>query len=568
MVVPLVLLVASASGALGYDYDVIVYGSTPAGIAAACVAGREGLKVALYEPLQMIGGMGAAGNLALNDGRTQAEKTGLALNFTLIAGEHYYPGQGRPVTHPESFVSEAAFNTMLSQASVHTVKLDCRLLSAATAQEGGVSRVASVSLHCEPEPVTAAVFIDASYDGEVMVAAGDVDYTWGRESMSQYNESLAGVRKPGFVGVSGPQHVDALREDGSLLKYVQNVSDLGAPGSADDALMAFQHRLCVTTNASNMLPWARLKPAGYEADDFLLHLRALEANHNASLMSLGNHPPGLPPSINKFCTCCGISIAASDQPNLNKGWANATWEQQQRIHAEHTYFELGSYYFLASDPRVPPAVRARYSAYGLCADEFGANGGVPPQLYVRASNRLVGDYVMTQNNMYPQSKADSIAVGDWSLDQHMTNKVAVPVGGGRFEVQLEGNYWPSVGPKGNWYDTPYGIMVPKRGTGANLLVPVAVSSSAVAFSSTRIENWYMSVGSAAGGAAAQVARGAAATVQDVNVTALQGLLAALGQRVHGPPGKPPTPPPTPAAPHAKWFDVSDVRRPSAVQQGG
>ena len=192
------------------DYDVLVYGSTPAGIAAAVVAGNQGLRVGLFEPLKMIGGMGAAGNLALNDGGVGAEKTGVALNFTLLNGQHYYPGMvGKQVTHPESFVAESSFYTMLRNANVHTVKLDCRLLSAKTANYGKntPSYIANISLHCEPDPVTATVFIDASYDGDIMVAAGDVDYTWGREATSTYNESLAGVRKPGFNGVSGPQRV-------------------------------------------------------------------------------------------------------------------------------------------------------------------------------------------------------------------------------------------------------------------------------------------------------------------------------------------------------------------------
>ena len=98
--------------------------------------------------------------------------------------------------------------------------------------------------------------------------------------------------------------------------------------------------------------------------------------------------------------------------------------------------------------------------------------------------------MLTQNTLYPQAKGEvSVAVGDWSLDEHMTGKYAVPAGGGKLVVQLEGNFWPSVGPSGNWYDTPFAIMLPKRGVGSNLLVPVAVSASAVAFSSTRIENW-------------------------------------------------------------------------------
>ena len=107
-------------------------------------------------------------------------------------------------------------------------------------------------------------------------------------------------------------------------------------------------------------------------------------------LSLGSRLPGLPPTIDKLCTCCGISVDASDQPNLNRGWASASWERKQQLVADHTYFELGAYYFLAHDPRVPAAVRAKYGRYGLCADEFEDNGHVPHQLYVRISNRLVG----------------------------------------------------------------------------------------------------------------------------------------------------------------------------------
>ena len=111
-------------------------------------------------------------------------------------------------------------------------------------------------------------------------------------------------------------------------------------------------------------------------------------------------------------------------------------------------------------------LREHYQQYGLCADEFKEFGHVPPQLYIRASNRLVGDYVMTQNNMAaPQNKNDSIGVANWSLDQHMTGRYAVPMadGSGKYEVQLEGNFWPSVLPHSNWYDVPYKIMLPKRG---------------------------------------------------------------------------------------------------------
>eukprot|EP01079_Euglenida_sp_SAG-EU17-18_P002221 gene2221-490_t len=586
----------------GPHYDVVVYGSTPAGIAAATAAGRLGMHVGVYEPLAMIGGMGAAGNLALNDGGVAAERTGLARAFSLLNGKHY--NVSSEVPHPESFVAEASFFKMLAGAGVTDVQVGCRLTSAATA---GAS-IASITVMCEQAPVTAAVFIDASYDGDIMVAAGNVDYTWGREAAGHYNETLAGARSPGWVGVSGPRNVNALREDGSIIKFVNNISDLPKPGEADDALMAFQHRMCISGDPDRV-PWP--KPDGYDPEDFLLIQRALEADPAGH----GSFFTGMPPSalpgypghkkkcspspspspscpMRRYCLCCGITVGASDQPNLNKGWANASWESKQQIIADHTYFELGTFFYLANDPnastpplhtsassscrRVPEATRDLFSRYGLCADEFQGNGHIPYQLYVRISNRLVGDHVITQNNIAnPRNKPDSIAsapntpvsvpthdlaswpvalcscgqirycssplerclvpagwrlrtpagVGDWSLDEHMTGKYAVPDGKGGYQVMLEGNFWPSIAPSGgNWYDVPYTAITPKRGQGSNLLVPVCLSASAVAYSSTRIENMFMNVGTAAGVAAKQLVDGAVSAVQDVNVSQVQGIL--------------------------------------------
>lgn len=148
---------------------------------------------------------------------------------------------------------------------------------------------------------------------------------------------------------------------------------------------------------------------------------------------------------------------------------------------------------------------------------------------------------MTQNNIAnPRARPDSIGVGDWSLDEHMTGKYAVPTADGKDAlIVLEGNMWPHISPgsTSDWYDVPLSIMLPKRGTGSNLLVPVCLSASAVAYSSTRIENMFMSLGTAAGVAAAQVVSGSAAVVQDVDVGMVQAVLTGtFNQRIHGPPG--------------------------------
>lgn len=309
--------------------------------------------------------------------------------------------------------------------------------------------------------------------------------------------------------------------------------------------MVFQHRLCISAD-SDRVPWPA--PPGYDPADFALLAHALAANKNDPSFFTALPPPslpGYPGPKKKYCACCGITVAATDQPMLNAGWASASWEQRQAIVAAHTYFELGSFHFMANDPSVPADVRARFSDYGLCGDEFKAFGHVPPQLYVRISNRLVGDVVLTQNTIAnPRAKPDSVGVADWEFDGHMTGKYAVPTAGGAgqgvsYEVMLEGNFRPPVSPDGvNWYDVPYSALLPKRGTGANLIVPVALSASAVAYTSARIENMFMSLGTAAGVAAAQVVVGGVAAVQDVNVTAVQQTLAGplFRQRVHGPPG--------------------------------
>jgi hypothetical protein len=194
---------------------------------------------------------------------------------------------------------------------------------------------------------------------------------------------------------------------------------LAPAGSADDALMAFQHRLCIS-EGDNMVPWP--KPAGYDPADFELMQRVIDATGSADAFT--QMPPGkyhgYPGPKKKYDLCCGITVGASDQPNLNKGWASATWEERNRMTDEHTYFEMGTFYYLANDPKVPQAIRTKFQTYGLCKDEFQAYGNIPPQLYVRISNRLVGDYVMTQNNICVPNEAESIAIGDWSFDEHMT----------------------------------------------------------------------------------------------------------------------------------------------------
>ena len=525
--------------------------------------------------------MGAAGSLGLHDG--MGVGGGLADVWTRLNAKHYNVSQ--PILQPESKVAEASFRAMLANASVTTIITNCEPThvtttttskSNSTREDGagdGAPRITSVTLSCVSEgPITARVFVDASYDGDVMALAalagnGMVEYTAGRESARTYNESLAGARAPSWAGVSGPKGINALRSDGTLLRYVHNISEIKRPGEADDALMAFQHRMCISGDADRV-PWP--KPDKYNPDDFELMQRVVDATGNADAFT--RMPPGpyhgYPGPKKYYDLCCGITVAASDQPMLNKGWASASWARRREIVADHTYFELGTFYYLANDPKVPGAIRQQYQKYGLCRGEFAENNYMPWQLYVRISNRMVGDFVLTQNNICnPRKRDDSIAVGDWTFDEHMTGKYAVPDGKGGYTVMLEGNFWPKIseacpnaGPGGNMYDVPYAMIVPKRGQLANLIVPVAFSSSAVAYASARIESFFMYVGTAAGAAAAmalppkktawrqdpeqeqgQEEDASPVVVQDVNVTKLQEILVGTFHQVIHVPS--PTPPP-------------------------
>jgi len=258
----------------------------------------------------------------------------------------------------------------------------------------------------------------------------------------------------------------------------------------------------------------------------------------------------------------------SDQPGLNRGWATATRSQRLKMADDHKYWIKGMLYFLGNDPRVPEATRQNVNSYGYCKDEYTKYDNFPPQLYVRISNRLIGESLLTQNNIIePQAKDDAVAMGCWIFDQHTVSRHAVPANSTQHTrtgmvVENEGFMRAILGSEGlpcdhpdadcesfdtTWYDVPYGVMSPKRKQASNLLIPVAISASSVAYSSTRIENMFMDLGSAAGVAVAQLLRerqGAAVgscpklAVQDVDVSAVQKVLQNVyGQALHGPPGR-------------------------------
>ena len=589
---PLLLLLAAAalfpcaSGGAGRSaavetVDVLVYGGTASGLAAGIsaangVGARHSVRV--LEPLRMLGGMAVAGGVGLMNNEQGVYGQGLGGRWCALNGAAY-GNASRPNCFPEMHVGEASFRAMVDATATLTLSLGCRLVavrrggggggaaaSSAASASGAAASAAAAATACltqadflcandtEPLTVAASAFIDASYDGDVMVAAGGVSYASGREARSDFNESLAGVSSvdepnESFDGLD----ISPFWPDGSLLRGI-SPETLPPAGSADDRLMAFSFFICASPLADGRaLPWPR--PERYNRSDFELLRRVIAAYDAAGrAFELSDFSEwqayAAPANVTKILLCCGRAPVNMDEPDLNRGWASAPHAAREAMRQAHKDYLLGSLYFMANDASVNNYTRYAIGRWGSCADEYvGFADNFPPQIYVRVSNRLRGEALLTQNNLAsPQARPDGVAVGQWGFDQHTESRRAVadPRNASRVVVANEGYF--RIG--GAWYDVPFAAMLPRRGEAANLLVPVAISATSVAYASARIEQMFVDLGAAAGVAAALALEAAAAPagapaaacpalgleLQDTNVTAVQEALVRLyGQRIHGPP---------------------------------
>ncbi|HYK95614.1 MAG TPA: FAD-dependent oxidoreductase [Candidatus Dormibacteraeota bacterium] len=492
-------------------WDVVVYGATPAGIAAAIAAARGHVKVALLEPTDHIGGMMTSG-LGASDVGIRDTIGGLALEFFDRLGVEYrIAGSGSaPSWNFTPGVAERTFTEMLAKAGV-TVDLHARLR-----EVGGVGEVdhrITRLTTTDGRAFTARVFVDATYEGDLMAQAG-VSFTVGRESSARYGESLAGV---GPIKQELPA-MDARAPDGSLAPGVAT-DPLGPVGSADGHVQPYTFRLCVTTTASNQAPFPQ--PAGYDPGRFLLvarHLQALQAAGKtptlASVMTLTPLP-------DQKADLNAAGPLSTDLIGGSGGYPTASYAVRQAIWDEHYRYEAGLLYFLGHDPSVPASISGALAAWGLCRDEFADSNNWPPQLYVREARRMISDVVLTQADLTTQRvKQDSIGLGSYRFDGHPDLLVAGPDSTLYYEGFISA-------PIGGRYDIPYSILVPKASQVRNLLDPVTVSASHVAFASIRMEPQYMIMGEAAGSAAALAVK-SGVDVQRVDIAALHAILRANG----------------------------------------
>lgn len=485
LIIAVPAMLSERSAAKPETFDVVVYGATASGVATAVAAARQGLHVALVNSDQHVGGMVAGGLSSTDKGKPEVIG-GLSLEFFQRVGRHY----NEPIEwHFEPRVAEEVFHDMLREAKVTTV-FGSRLREKNGVQKEG-PKIVAITLG-NGRVMRAAVFVDASYEGDLMGEAG-VAYAWGRESISVYGESLAGVRPP-----QRPDHIFTVRvspyaPDGSLLPEVQP-GPRGKLGEGDKKVQAYGFRMCFTNRKEDEVPYQ--KPDNYNPYRYELLKRLI-----AALTAKRGHPPVMrdmmimsPLKGGKF-DINSFGAFSTDHIGANWGYPTADYKQQAAIWKDHDEYDAGFFYFLAHDPNLPLSLRNEMNEYGLAKDEFVDNHNWPWQLYIREGRRMVGTYVMTQKDIQTDlTKPDSIGMGSYQSDSHHVERVPTPDGA----VQNEGEMYVVTKP----YEIPYRIILPTSTQTDNLLVPVCLSASHVAYSTLRMEPQYMIIGQAAGVAAA------------------------------------------------------------------
>jgi hypothetical protein len=505
--IALLLLLSVATFGQAKQYDLVVYGGTAGGVMTAVSAAREGLNVALLEPTKHLGGM-VTGGLSRTDFGKKEVIGGIALEFYERAGKKY----GRDIEWmPEPRVAEAILNEMIQEAKTITVFLNHRLKEKSGVRKEG-TRVTAITME-NGARFTAPFFADATYEGDLMAQA-KVDFTWGREGVAQYGESLAGVR-PKDRNHQFDFPVSAYDENKKLLPEIQKVPR-GEIGAGDRKVQAYNYRMILTNDPDNRIPFT--KPPSYNVKRFELLARFL-----AEFVK----QKGRAPRMNEILL--PAQVAGKQKWDFNnrgpfstdyigKSWdyPNASYKRRAEIAAEHKVYTQELFYFLTTDPRMPKATQDEIAQFGIAKDEFTDNSNWPYQLYVREARRMVGDYVVTQKDIQTElTKSDVIGMGSYNSDSHNVQRYVTPEG----NAQNEGNMEVAVTP----YQIPYRIVLPKKSQATNLFVPVCFSASHVTYSTLRMEPQYMIIGQAVG-VATKMALEKKIAIQEIDAAALSAKL--------------------------------------------
>ena len=516
-------------------FDVVVYGGTSAAVTAAVQAKRMGKSVVVVSPDRHLGGL-TSGGLGWTDTGDKSVIGGLAREFYHRIWLHYetpeawrwqerseygnrgqgtaaVDGEQRTMWIFEPHVAEQVFEDLVAEHQID-VRRDEWL-----DRDGGVQvengRIQSIATESGME-FAASAFIDATYEGDLMAAAG-VSYAVGREAAETFDEEWAGVQKDArHHGHFFPAGIDPYVNPGDpasgLLPRI-SADRPGANGSADDRIQAYCFRLCLTRVPENRIPFP--KPEGYDPGQYELILRVLESGWRETFRKFDPIPNAKTDTNNH-------GPFSTDNIGMNYAYPEASYEARKAIIAEHERYQKGLMYFLANDERVPSDVREEFAQWGLTGDEFGDTENWPHQLYIREARRLKGEFVMTEHECLAKRPVrDSVGMGSYAMDSHNVQRYVTEDG----FVQNEGD----IGVKPlRPYGIAFGSLVPQRREVTNLLVPVCVSASHIAYGSIRMEPVFMILGQSAA-TAAVLAMEDGIAVQDLEYEKLRNRLLADGQ---------------------------------------
>lgn len=503
-ILSLLTALACTLTATAENFDVCVYGGVPCGVAAAVAASRNGAKVLLIEPTKHVGGLNTSGiNTAETEHMLKWTFGGIALEFYQRVGK--IRGSDKPAYYFASSEAERAFTEMLDEAKV-TVRYGQRV---ERVEKAGTA-IRSIALG-DGSSVSAKVFIDAGYEGDLMARAG-VKYAIGRESRAEFGEEAAGVRFE-----KTPRKAATVDENGKLLPGISGWTKDLTEGDAHRGVMNYNFRLCFSKDPATQVPIPQ--PAHYDRTRYRLLENWLreKASRNegvklTDILDLYNHAGGGRIEVNNK----QAAVISLGDFGAQFDWPDADYAGREKIYNEHKDYTLGLLKFLAEDESVPENVRTELRGYGLHKEEFADNGNFPPQLYVREARRMRGAFVVTQKDVQEdRRKPDSIGVGSHFIDSHHVQRLAVSP----TEFVNEGRIWRI----GFAYQIPYRALTPKPEECTNLLVAGAASYTHVAFCTYRLESTWMMGGHAAGTAAAIAAR-EEKPVQQIDVAALQNRL--------------------------------------------
>lgn len=493
-----------------FSVDICIYGASSSGVIAAYAAAKCGNSVILIEPGKMIGGL-TTGGLGKTDAGIKEAITGLSLQFYQRVAEKYGLAGEQWTFEPrvamevmQDFIHEGEI-TVLMETQLLKVKKNGTVIESLRLRD--VKNKKNITIRAKQ-------FLDCTYEGDLLARAG-VSYFTGREDNSVYKETLNGFQLPDYHKQSGyhqfPDGVSPYKvpnDPNSGLLWGISTNKAQVAGKGDNKVQAYNFRICLTDSAENRIPITR--PEGYDESRYELLIRLIEAQPTMRGINdyfIWSRMPNRKTDINNRG---GFS---TDMIYMNQSWPEANYKQREKMVNEALSYTKGLLYFMITDRRVPDTLRNFISNWGYPKDEYPSFGHFTPQLYIREARRMIGEYIMTEHNCRGEATVDDgIGFASYGMDSHNCDRIVVDG-----MVKNEGNVEVRVHKP---YAVSYRSITPKQTECTNLLVPVCLSSSHIAYGSIRMEPVFMVLGQSAAMAASMAIK-ENKPVQQINISALR-----------------------------------------------